>query len=303
FRRAANLLKLLRSIEAVRVPEHCELRVLIVDNDSNRSAEAVVRRFAQSARFPVSYEVEPKQGISFARNRLLHLVSGDYALFIDDDETASPDWLINLLEVQRKHDADVVFGPVVSIFEEPAPEWIVRHPIFRRIQRESGTLLPHGASNNVLLRSSTTLDRGISFDGAFAKTGGEDTHFFYQLRESGAKLVWCDTAEVFEHVPHSRARLSWMLRRSFRGGQSFARLLYTKNGWCKRKSWMTWKFAQALLGCLCLPLAFLVSPHVAAALLTKVCAALGQATACLSSRFLYAEYGGKGYEVGAGGPS
>jgi hypothetical protein len=38
------------------------------------------------------------------------------------------------------------------------------------------------------------------------------------MRRHGCKLVWCNTAKVFEHVPPERTTLLWLFKRFFRNG-------------------------------------------------------------------------------------
>jgi succinoglycan biosynthesis protein ExoM len=75
------------------------------------------------------------------------------------------------------------------------------------------------------------------FDPEFGRTGGSDTVLFARLLDAGALMVWCDEAIVAESVDASRTRLTWLLRRSFRTGQSWfysqskaARISRTRQG-------------------------------------------------------------------------
>jgi len=44
-------------------------------------------------------------------------------------------------------------------------------------------------------------------------------------------FVWCDEAVVTEEVPADRARVAWVLRRAYRGAQTFVRVeLYPLTG-------------------------------------------------------------------------
>ena len=53
--------------------------------------------------------------------------------------------------------------------------------------------------------------------------GGEDDDFFYRLTDAGGTIAYTEAAHVFEPVPPSRATLGWLLKRSFRSGQSHGR--------------------------------------------------------------------------------
>ena len=84
----------------------------MVDNDQSPSAQASVQALAAEAPFPVIYVHEPEPGVANARNAALAKAGGDFIAFLDDDEEAQAGWLAELLTVQARLDADVVFGPV-----------------------------------------------------------------------------------------------------------------------------------------------------------------------------------------------
>src|SRR6185437_13081094 len=47
--------------------------------------------------------------------------------------------------------------------------------------------------------------RGLSFDPAYGRTGGEDDDFFRRMAAAGATLVVTDRAKAWEDVPLERA--------------------------------------------------------------------------------------------------
>lgn len=76
----------------VRNPE-AQVRVCVVDNDPEASARGLVKSKRQPIRWPLVYAVEPRRGVSQARNRLLELAGEvDFVAFLDDDEVAQPSW-------------------------------------------------------------------------------------------------------------------------------------------------------------------------------------------------------------------
>lgn len=70
-------------------------RVLVVDNGSSPESAGVVEKLD----LPLcEYVVEPRPGLSRARNRALAEVRTDLVAWIDDDEVADPDWVRRLKE-------------------------------------------------------------------------------------------------------------------------------------------------------------------------------------------------------------
>ena len=222
YRRPAGLERLLRSLDELRFVEHppSDLRVLVVDNDPARSAEALCARLVSRARWPIEYRCEPRRGIAQARNHVLATATAraDFTAFVDDDEFVDPLWLDELLAVAGSYGADVVFGPVLSCFESEVPTWVLQGRFFERPRRVTGTQMAHGYTGNCLLRSASLAAAGISFADRFGLSGGEDTHFFLRLNHAGLDMRWADRAVAHEIVPPSRVNARWILRRAFRVG-------------------------------------------------------------------------------------
>jgi len=132
-----------------------ELRIIVVDNDDAASARDVCHEAAALSPWPISYRVEPRRGIPFARNAAVALAA-DWAhdiAFIDDDEEPDPSWLDELLTVREACQADVVTGPVLPRFDADAPRWITQGRFFRGRRRPTGTALDVAMTNNVLART------------------------------------------------------------------------------------------------------------------------------------------------------
>lgn len=194
--------------------------VLVIDNDSGRSAEEVVRDFPAGE---VRYVCEPRPGIAAARNRALDEAKDAQLLtFIDDDETPSERWLLSLLELYRSTRAAAVIGPVISEFEHEPDQWIVAGGFFRRRRLPSGTDVTVAATNNLLLDLDQIRSFHLAFDERFGLTGGEDTLFTRRIVGHGGRMVWCDEAVVVDHVPRDRLTRQWVLRRAFSSGNSWS---------------------------------------------------------------------------------
>lgn len=222
YRRPALLGALLQSLEAQQ--EAAGFKVLVVDNDPDQSA----RHTVESANCKASYISEPSPGIVAARNAVLSSLPPDckHVIFIDDDETADEGWFNALLETARVYNADVVAGPVVTVFEPGCPRWIRSGGFIQRPRLATGTILKTAATNNVLisLESLRSL-QDPRFSEDFSLTGGSDAELFWRMHRSGVRMVWCDEASVREAIPNSRANFRWIFRRTVRLGNVSGRLL------------------------------------------------------------------------------
>jgi succinoglycan biosynthesis protein ExoM len=200
--------------------------IVVVDNDPEGSAAAVLESFRRGdPPFALHYAVQPLKNIALTRNRTVELSSGEWLAFIDDDERAPTYWLARLTAASKSYTADGVLGPVVPVVPAEAPQWIRRGQFYDFPRMATGTIVPPNRLRfgNVLLRGRLLRELGRPFDPAYGLTGGEDGDLLSRLALSGARIVWCDEAIVNEPIEQGRLSLTWLLRRSLRGGQDFAR--------------------------------------------------------------------------------
>lgn len=221
FRRPAALARLIDLLAAQRPAAIDEL--VVVDNDRRESARTTCH--AASAPFPVRYAVEPEQNIARARNRAVALARGDWLAFLDDDELPEPDWLARLREAADRYEADAVLGPVLGAPPPDAPAWVREGRFFERRRFATGTPVPRNEFRigNALVRRACLARLPGPFDPAYGLTGGEDGDMLCRLARAGARIVWCDEAQVLEPVEPARLRPRWLLRRAWRGGNDYAR--------------------------------------------------------------------------------
>jgi glycosyltransferase involved in cell wall biosynthesis len=288
YRRPRGLTRLLEAISRLVFGEQePEVGIVIIDNDPDGTAADPCRAAADRLRWPVIYVKEPRRGISHARNRAVEWAreAADFIAFVDDDETPDPAWLDQLLTVQRQHDADVVAGPVLSVFEIPVPHWLAREPAFYRPRFPTGTRVDIARTGNVLIRVARLGDT-CRFDPRFGLSGGEDTLLFLQLLQAGSSIVWADEAVVDEWVPATRATALWSLKRAFRTGNAWSlcerevrpsqnvRLLRLAKG-----------AIRVMQGVVLLPTAIVLGRRGAVRALRYICLGAGNAAGVLALRY------------------
>jgi succinoglycan biosynthesis protein ExoM len=197
-------------------------RVIVSDNDETPSAEPLVEVARRELGLNILYVHAPARNISIARNACLDRAEAELVAFVDDDEIAPPGWLATISAYLEKQRFDVVFGPVKAIYPEAAPRW-ARQGDFHSFQTiERNGAVDTGYSSNVIFRRAIVGAR--RFDLALGRSGGEDAFFFAMLHHHGAKLGLCPDAVLEEPTPVQRLRLTWLLKRSFRSGQTHARI-------------------------------------------------------------------------------
>ena len=220
-RRPAALARAAGSVLAQAGLGERPVELVVVDNDTEPSAQRAVEGLAAGAPFPVRYVHEPRPGVAFARNAGLAAASGELIAFLDDDEEAPPAWLAALLQVQADYEADVVFGPVRA----RAPEAIRRHRAY--LEQFFSRLRPSGAGlidryygcGDSLVRRAALPDPKAPFSAKRNQTGGEDDLLFGQMKDRGARFAWAPDAWVWEDPIPERLTLRYTLMRAFAYGQ------------------------------------------------------------------------------------
>lgn len=224
-KRVKSLSRLLNSMKKLgqfQVPE-TDIFVVVVDNDEKASSREIVIEIAKNFPCAVQWVREQRRGIPFARNRVVACAfdaKADFLAFIDDDEQPEPQWLDELLRVQRQFDADVVLGPVLPRFEQKPPSWVIRGNFFKRPRFGTGTKTLAGGTGNVLFRvgSLKAIDRSSPFEESLALTGGSDAFLLQKMHGQGMNIVWANEAVVYESIPASRTTKRWLLQRAWRTG-------------------------------------------------------------------------------------
>lgn len=224
FRRA-SLYAALASVVNQALPKEISSHVVVVDNDGARMAESLVSSFCANAGKDVEYVHAPRQNISIARNAGLATCRTRWLAFLDDDETAAPDWLHQL--IVKSAGSMAVFGQCKAVYSDTAPKWI-RFGDYHstRISPRRG-VIDTGYAGNALIDMDFIRAHRLRFDEEYGRTGGEDTKFFFVMVRKGARLAYAPEAVAYEEVPQNRATLKWIIARRYRTGQTFARLYRT----------------------------------------------------------------------------
>jgi succinoglycan biosynthesis protein ExoM len=285
YRRPEGLDALLSSLLALHVPPATQVEIVVVDNDPDGSALAVIRNRAVAPPFTLRLLAQPEKSISLTRNMAVTAATGDYLLFIDDDETAAPQWLAAHLDALRQLDADGSFGRIISIFPEGTPAWVRSLDVFTRplpARGEDAIAIP---TSNCCVRAALLKTEPGPFPLAYGTTGGEDSFLFKRLRRNGARLISVPEACVMERIPPARTRLGWILRRAYRGGNTFTRVMLELAGQRRRHVAFVaaaraacFLVVSSVLTPICLP-----SPRLAGHWATKVAANLGHLAALLGA--------------------
>ncbi len=213
--------RMLDSLSRLDRPENTDFIFVVVENDKEASVEGVVREFRDKTPWATTdFDLEPRLGIPFARNRILDSAMEqecDFLAMLDDDETADPGWISGLLEEQKRNGLDLLGGPV-RIEKPPSSLNFLQRMIYRglvsrarRVERKARLACRFGRgnkipvfTNNWCCRLSFLKKNGIRFDEGLAFSGGSDKDLFRRIQECGGATGWAPGAFVSEEIPESR---------------------------------------------------------------------------------------------------
>lgn len=220
YRRPRHLARLLDALALQETAGYFGFKIVVVDNDPERSAERVVVEYGGRGDIAVSYLSEPITNIALARNRAVGAARGDYLAFIDDDEFPTETWLLKMFEACEMYNVEGVLGPVLPHFESEAPAWVIGAGFYDRPRHKTGFEMSwqESRTGNVLIRRRIIDGLNEVFQSEFG-TGGEDQDFFRRMINGGSRFIWCDEAPVYETVPPHRWRLRFLLERALLRGR------------------------------------------------------------------------------------
>jgi glycosyltransferase involved in cell wall biosynthesis len=203
------------ALETLLEQRYQRLRILVIDNaPPNDDTRQVVSAVASGR--DIQYAVEPRPGLSWARNRAADLADGEIVAWVDDDVRCDPWWATEIARgFVEEPAADVVTGTVVPSELETQSQMMFdqyssvrRRRGFTRVVFSPGTrqqqsplypMPPFGIGANMAFRRTALKTIG-GFDcalgaGTVARTA-EDTAAFSAVLLSGGRIVYQPSAIV-----------------------------------------------------------------------------------------------------------
>lgn len=214
--RPVGLDRLLRSIASAELPAGTE--VLIVDNND---VPSVILRDSVQLAVPVLVVHEPRSGLPSVRNRALDEATQRgcrFVAFVDDDQTVDARWLMELLHMAERTEAQAVSGSTVRQFVHAAPRWAIESEAFATSESAPGAEIEYAGTGNLMLDLAFLRQHRLRFDERFPFLGGEDTKLTADIRLRGGRLVAAPESMAFEPLPSERVSFRWYLRRCYQYG-------------------------------------------------------------------------------------
>lgn len=231
FNRSRELLRALRSVAEQRLDPALWECVIVDNNSTDDTADAVARFAEEHPTLQIRRVVEPKAGVSHARNRGLQEARTELIASIDDDERINPNFLEAYLRFFDTHpEANIAGGKIIAEYPSGRPAWMSRwteRPIANPMDYgETVRPFPKGAlpgGGNMAFRRSVALRYG--FDTQLGRVGGkliggEENDFFLRLVASGETLWYVPQAVMWHIIPAEKLTTDYLDRLSYHIGIS-----------------------------------------------------------------------------------
>ena len=217
---ADRLVRTLADLAQLKPPQR-PWEFLVIDNGCRDGTPDLLKRHPWPAGWQVRVVREEKLGLSNARNRAIAAAHGEYVIFMDDDETADPDWLRAYEHLIEEHNPDAFGGRQVVLFEDARPVWLRDELLgflgeLNRSEHVAPLTDPYTPfyGGNFGFRR-TVCQRVGGFDSMLGRkgaenTGGEEVDFYRRLLEAGFKVWWTPEAVI-----HHRIQAAKLERRYF----------------------------------------------------------------------------------------
>ena len=224
YRRPNMLKNTLESVNCLQLPENIKVEILVVDNDSEKSAFQVVENSKSLIKLKINYVAEEKRGLANARNRVLEEainLKASHIFMFDDDEILTPEALLAHINLYENNENCIISsGIVINEFLEDTPKYIKDNVVFKkRTTKKTGQIRNSCASGNVFIPTEVALD-GLRFSTDFILMGGEDGDFFRRASEAEFTIVQNTDSLIYEHVSKERSTVKYVLKRAYYNGYS-----------------------------------------------------------------------------------
>jgi glycosyltransferase involved in cell wall biosynthesis len=225
-----------------------DAEIIVVDNGSQDATSRVVEQWATESTFPVRLLVEPRPGLSVARNRALRTAQGELLVFTDDDCRLSEEFVIDLLGYDAADAEPVLRGGRIELGDHTDLPITIRTTTTRqRLNQRTNpatrdSIVGHISGCNMTMRRALVEKLG-PFDERFG-TGSsiesnEDTDYLFRAYLEGFTLEYVPDMTVFHYHGRKQKSAGYKLYRSYSIGTGaiYAKYLFKQPNLCLPFYW------------------------------------------------------------------
>lgn len=210
-------------INSLLAQDYPDKEILLV-MDQNKKLYEILRNSVPDS---VKIVINKTPGLSSARNTGIKHAFGDIIAFIDDDATAAPGFLINLMKNYEDPSVVGVGGKILPKGKPAYPEelyWIGGFTY--KGYPEERCSVRNVLGCNMSFRKEV-FDKVGLFNESFGRTGrklvtAEETEFAIRIRNHGLnfKIIYDPSILVFHKVHQYRQNLKYAIKRGYHEGKS-----------------------------------------------------------------------------------
>lgn len=204
--------------------------LLIIDNGCSDDTPDILSCHKWPPDWSVRVVREEKLGLSNARNRAIVEARGEYIIFMDDDETADPDWLCAYERLIRDRNPDAFGGRIRVLFEDVRPVWLKDELLgFLGELNRAETITPLTEPTTSFFGGNFGFRKSVckiigGFDAMLGRkgtdnTGGEEVEFYRRLLNAGHKVWWTPEAVIHHRIQAAKLERRYFLDLHYRMGR------------------------------------------------------------------------------------
>jgi glucosyl-dolichyl phosphate glucuronosyltransferase len=223
--------ELLKAVQSVESQSLSPVEIIIsIDHSSNLFQRA-------TRQFPSHTVIENSgmKGLSGARNSALAVARAEILVFMDEDAWAQPHWLELLHQEFQSSEVMGAGGGILPQWEQGRPGWFPEEFDWVVGCTYKGMPVDRKPIRNLIGCNMAFRKQIFDVVGGFREGVGrvdtlpfgcEETELCIRARQQwpAKSFMYQPTAEVFHHVPSSRARLSYFVSRCYAEGLSKAQV-------------------------------------------------------------------------------
>ncbi|MBF2000186.1 MAG: glycosyltransferase family 2 protein [Synechococcales cyanobacterium M58_A2018_015] len=245
-------------LERLRSQEQTETltwEVIVVDNNSTDDTATIVKALQVQwpSQVPLKYCFEPRQGISYARQRGVAEAQGTFVGFLDDDNLPDSNWVAAAYAFGQNYPmAGAYGGRIRGRFEVPPPPDFKRARAFLVIRNytdyprrfDPSTLqLPAGAG--LVVRRQAWLT-SMPDQLVRVNRGGNDYEISLHLHNAGWEIWYTPSLQIEHYIKAERLERVYLIRLAYQYGLCTSELrLITARPWQ-----MPWVLSKNFVGSL-----------------------------------------------------
>jgi glycosyltransferase involved in cell wall biosynthesis len=219
----------LAELASIRLPQ-APIEFLIVDNGCRDDTPRLLAAHRWPPGFNARIVREDKLGLSNARNRAIAEARGDYVIFMDDDETADPDWLCAFERLIDAYAPDAFGGRIKVLFEDERPPWLSDELLgFLGELNRADSIVPLTSPDTSFYGGNFGFRKSVcetvgGFDSMLGRkggdnTGGEEVDFYRRLLAAGFSVWWTPDAVIHHRIQAVKLNRGYFLDLHFKQGR------------------------------------------------------------------------------------